>query len=223
MKNLSIAFLTFLFFTISIYSNGQAIAVNISVNNDKQELIAVSNIKNWELLMDRIDLQKHQTKENPSFLNKAKLGILYHNAAIMKMATDKKKSQELAEQSYILLTILVTEPSTRMDLLPCLKAHHASSLVMVGLGNKERQLIDQAFALFEMTINRFGGNCYFPRYLRLQMNQQLSYPNKRLAKEDCNKLIGQYDMDHNFIDKTTMIDVYLDWAKLNYTLTKKIE
>lgn len=215
MRSLSISFLILTLMGFSTLVNAQTLEENAELASN--ELAEVIDIVDFDQIMAKISSQKELIKKEPTFLNKVKLGILYHDGAMQLVGTKKAARRELAEESYTLLSILATESSKQPHLLPFVKAYQASSLGLLGAANTNNDLIKQSFVLFDQTIDQFGKAYYVPLYLRAKIAENLPYPynKKRWAKTDYSNLINWFESNSNSINNRTMIQTYLAWAKLH--------
>ncbi len=173
-------------------------------------------VKSYSTLK-QLETQKTITKENPTALNKLKLSILYHDAALLYTDTWEAERLELAEEAYTILTIMVTESVKHSELLPYAKAYHASTTTMLGAAYKNTTMVDQGFALFEQAIDRFGEESYLPLYMRAKVAEQLPFPytKRKLAKQDYSELIDKYGLDKSYSTPKAMSFVYVSWVELH--------
>lgn len=207
-------FLVFPFFIQAQNAQPVTSTSNLEVQADLEK---VMDIGNSTQLLEQLEKQKAITKEESSALNNLKLSILYHDAAALYMDTWKAERRELAEKAYTILTILATEPVAKVDLLPYIKAYHASTATMLGAAYRNSALLDQGFALFEQAIDRFGEDYYLPLYLRAKMAQHLPFPYTKckVAKSDYTELIDKYGLDNNYAAPKAMSFAYVAWAELH--------
>src|SRR5688500_9863696 len=101
--------------------------------DDVMEIIDTTKLK---LKLSEVELQY---KQNPSELNKARLGIIYHETALNLSFLSKTEYKGFAQKSYDILTQLLNSPTT-IELLPFVSSYRASALSLAGAETKKLKL-----------------------------------------------------------------------------------
>ena len=92
---------------------------------------------------------------NPSEINKARIGIMYHEIALNLSFLSKTEYKGYAKKSFDTLSVLFNSPCTTKELMPFVASYRASALSLVGAETKKFKLLGEAFTLFSDAVNEF--------------------------------------------------------------------
>ena len=174
-----------------------------------EQVMEISNAE--QLLTTILELEK---KENTQ-TNKAKLGILYHDAALKGIEVQGLDHSELIEKSYTKLTSLMKEKEIDAGLRSVVAAYQASALAQLGAERENTKMMEQAFILFEQAERHYGQVEFVLPYLRSKAAELLPYGNiyKSIAKKDLAYMIDRYGLNKDFATPSVMSYVYYSWSK----------
>jgi len=150
----------------------------------------------------------------PSILNKARLGIIYHETALNFLADTTYKG--FSKKSYDILTEVVNMPEAPLALLPFVKSYRASALSLMSGETKKLALLGDAFELFADAVKTYSTVCYAPEFMRGSVAENLPwifFKKKRFAKLDFQSIIDKQTYDADFANWKIMSFTYWAWAK----------
>lgn len=213
MKKLNTVFLLLflLGWQINVHSQEQTPKSNLALVTD------ILDMNDIDTIIKHLLIQRTITEKQPTFVNRTRLGILYHDVAMKSFRRTRTEQKYYTEEAYRILTNLRNEQDLDESLLSIVRSFHASSLALLGAQRNNTELIDQAFSLFNQAIIDYGDYCYAPMYMRAKVAQQLprNFAKLRLAKSDYSELIDKYGLNRNFANQRSMSYVYWAWAKLH--------
>ncbi|KAA9332004.1 hypothetical protein F0P94_13330 [Adhaeribacter soli] len=154
--------------------------------------------------------------QNPSEINKARLGIIYHETALNLSFFSNTAFKGYAKKSYDHLSELCTSPNTAPALLPFIASYRASALALVSAETNDLKLLGEAFTLFDDAITRFAGVSYLPEFLRGSVSENLPwffFSKRRFARQDFQAIIDKQEKDSAFANWKIMSFTYWAWAK----------
>jgi tetratricopeptide (TPR) repeat protein len=177
--------------------------------DDVMELVDTSELK--------VKLQEveHQYKEDPTELNKARLGIVYHETALNLGFFSKTEYKGYAQKSFDQLSELFQATTTTKELIPFVASYRASALSLVGAETKKLKLLGEAFALFDEAVTKYHKASYLPEFLRGSVAENLPwffFSKRKYAKKDFQSIIDQHTQDTNFANWKIMSFTYWAWA-----------
>ena len=198
-------------------------------NNINAQQLDFSKVKNFEDqlydVMELIDTTEIKTKLkeielkfklDSSELNKARLGIIYHETALNLSFFSKTEYKGYAQKSFEQLSELFNSPKTTKELMPFVASFRASALSLVGAETKKLKYIGQAFTLFEEAIAKYSAISYLPEYLRGSVAENLPwffFAKRRVAKNDFQSIISKQEKNADFANWKIMSFTYWAWAK----------
>ena len=131
--------------------------------DDVMELIDTTELK------AKLKEVEHQFQQDPIEINKARLGIIYHETALNLSFFSKTEFKGYAKKSYDQLSELFNSLLTTKELMPFIASYRASALSLVGAETKKLKLLSEAFTLFgdmqiglwrkELIYNKFTQSC----------------------------------------------------------------
>ena len=178
--------------------------------DDVMELIDTIEIKNK---LKEVELKFQQES---SEINKARLGIIYHETALNLSFFSKTEYKGYAQKSFEQLSELFNSPQTTKELMPFIASFRASALSLVGAETKKLKYIGQAFTLFEEAVANYSDISYVPEYLRGSVAENLPwffFAKRRVAKNDFQSIISKQEINADFANWKIMSFTYWAWAK----------
>lgn len=154
-------------------------------------------------------------KQNPSELNKIKLGIIYHETALNLGFLAKTKFKGYSKKSYDILTELQLDANTKAEFLPFITSYRASALSLLGGETMKLSLVGDAFKLFKESIEKYGNVSFSPEFLRGSVAENLPwffFSKRKFAKIDMQSIIEKYNKNNDFANNKVMSFVYWAWA-----------
>jgi hypothetical protein len=178
--------------------------------DDVMELIDTTELKT------KLKEVKGNYKQNPSEINKARLGIIYHETALNLTFLSKTEFKGYAKKSFDTLSELFNSPNTSKELLPFIASYRASALSLVGAETKKLKLLGEAFALFNDAVERYAAVSYLPEFLRGSVAENLPwffFSKRKFAKQDFQSIIDKQDKNIEYANWKVMSFTYWAWAK----------
>jgi len=177
---------------------------------DVMEIIDTTELKTK---LKEIELQ---FQNNPSEINKVRVGIIYHETALNLSFFSKTEYKGYAKKSFDQLTDLFNLRSTPEELMPFIDSYRASALSLVGAETKKLRLLGEAFILFDNAVNRYADVSYLPEFLRGSVAENLPwffFSKKKLAKQDFQAIIDKQAKNDDYANWKVMSFTSLAWAK----------
>ena len=128
--------------------------------DDVMELIDTTELKT------KLKEVEENYKQNPTEINKARLGIIYHETALNLSFFSKTEFKGYAKKSFDTLSELFNSPNTSKELFPFIASYRASALSLVGAETKKLKLLGEAFTLFNDAVKNYAAVSYLPEFLR---------------------------------------------------------
>jgi hypothetical protein len=126
--------------------------------DDVMELIDTTELK------IKLNEVEENYKQNPNEINKARLGIIYHETALNLSFFSKTEFKGYAKKSFDTLSELFNLPSTSKELLPFIASYRASALSLVGAETKKLKLLNESFTLFNDAVEKYATISYLPEF-----------------------------------------------------------
>ena len=178
--------------------------------DDVMELIDTTELK---IKLKEIE---ENYKQNPSEINKARLGIIYHETALNLSFFSKTEFKGYAKKSFDTLSELFNLPNTSKELLPFIASYRASALALVGAETKKLKLLGEAFNLFNDAVKNYATISYLPEFLRGSVAENLPwfcFTKRKFAKQDFQSIIEKQDKNNEYANWKVMSFTYWAWAK----------
>lgn len=163
-------------------------------------------------------------KENPNEMNKARLGIIYHETALNLSFFSKTEFKGYAKKSFDILSELLNSANTSKELLPFIASYRASALSLVGAETKKLKVLGKAFDLFSDAVKNYSAVSYLPEFLRGSVAENLPwffFTKRRFAKEDFQSIIDKQNNNNEFANWKIMSFTYWAWANQRQSLKYK--
>jgi hypothetical protein len=173
-------------------------------------------------LIDTIELKlklkevEQQWLLEPTEINKARLGIIYHETALNLSFFSKTEYKGYAKKSFDQLSDLFNSPATTKELLPYIASYRASALSLVGAETKKLKLLGEAFDLFGDAVNNYADLSYLPEFLRGSVAENLPWlfvSKRKFAKQDFQSIINKQEKNAQYANWKIMSFTYWAWAK----------
>lgn len=193
-----------------------------------------SKIKNYEHQLDdvmelidtaelKIKLKEVETAFNndSSALNRARLGIIYHEIALNLGFLTKTKYKGYAAKSFDQLTQLFNASYTEKELLPFVASYRASALSLVGAETKKLSLLGDAFVLFKDAVEKYATISYLPEFLRGSVAENLPWyfiSKRKVAMSDFQSIIDKEQKNSEYANWKIMSFTYWTWANQHQQL-----
>ncbi len=178
--------------------------------DDVMELIDTNDLKT------KLKEVEENYKQNPNEINKARLGIIYHETALNLSFFSKTEYKGYAKKSFDTLSELFNSPITSKELLPFIAAYRASALSLVGAETKKLKLLGEAFNLFNNAVKNYATVSYLPEFLRGSVAENLPwffFIKRRFAKQDFQSIINKQEKNNDYTNWKIMSFTYWAWAK----------
>ncbi|MCH7396992.1 hypothetical protein MM236_03290 [Belliella sp. DSM 107340] len=177
--------------------------------DDVMELIDVEELKSK---LKEVELQ---FEKDPSEINKARLGIIYHETALNLGFLSKTSFKGYSKKSYDVLSEIYLDPKTTKELLPFITSYRASALSLLGGETMKLGLVGDSFKLFEESIAMYGEVSYSPEFLRGSVAENLPwffFSKRKFAKVDMQSIIDKQNKNSDYANWKIMSFVYWAWA-----------
>lgn len=188
----------------------------------EHQLNDVMEIIDTTILVTKLKQVEMAYTQNPTEINKARLGIIYHETALNLTFLAKSTYKGYAQRSFDLLTQLQLNATASTELLPFVASYRASALALVGGETKKLNLVGQAFKLFEEAVAQYAQISYMPQFLRGSVAENLPwffFSKRKFAKKDMQAIIDKQDKNPDFAPDKIMSFTY--WAWVNQHQQKK--
>ncbi len=185
------------------------------VKDFEHQLEDVMEIIDTTALKLKLTAVEANFNQNPSEINKVRLGIIYHETALNLTFLSKSTYKGYAKKSFDVLTELFESPTTTKELMPFIAAHRASALSLVGGETKKLGLVGDAFTLFEQAINDYSSISYLPEFLRGSVAENLPFfffKKRKFASLDIQSIIDKQNKNPDYASPKIMSFVYWAWA-----------
>lgn len=182
--------------------------------DDVMELIDTTELK------IKLKEVEENYKQNPNEINKARLGIIYHETALNLSFFSKTEYKGYAKKSFDTLSQLLNAPYTSNELVPFIASYRASSLSLVGAETKKLKLLSDAFALFDAAAKEYATVSYLPEFLRGSVAENLPwffFSKRKFAKQDFQSIINKQHKNKEYANWKIMSFTYWAWAKQRQT------
>lgn len=178
--------------------------------DDVMELIDTSELKG------KLHEVEENYEQNPSEINKARLGIIYHETALNLSFFSKTEFKGYAKKSFDTLTELFNSPATSKELLPFIASYRASALSLVGAEMKKLSLLGKAFSLFNDAVENYASVSCLPEFLRGSVAENLPwffFTKRKFAAQDFQSIIDRQGKNNEYANWKVMSFTYWAWAK----------
>lgn len=184
--------------------------------DDVMELIDTTELK------IKLKEVEENYKQNPNEINKARLGIIYHETALNLSFFSKTEYKGYAKKSFDILTELFNSPGTPQEMMPFIASYRASALSLVGAETKKLKLLGGAFSLFNDAVQKYSAVSYLPEFLRGSVAENLPwffFTKRKFAKQDFQSIIDKQNKNNEYANWKVMSFTY--WARAKQRQSKK--
>jgi hypothetical protein len=210
-------FLTLIITAMAITNNLTAQQLDFSkVKTFEHQLDDVMEIIDTTELKAKLNEVEQQFQQEPSEVNKVRLGIIYHETALNLSFFSKTEYRGYAKKSFDQLSDLFNSPKTTKELMPFIASYRASALSLVGAETKKLKLLGQAFTLFGDAVNKYADISYLPEFLRGSVAENLPWffsSKRKFAKQDFQSIINKQEKNTDYANWKIMSFTYWAWAK----------
>jgi hypothetical protein len=178
--------------------------------DDVMELIDTTELKT------KLKEVEENYKQNPNEINKARLGIIFHETALNLSFFSKTDFKGYAKKSFDILSELFNSPETSKELFPFIASYRASALSLVGAETKKLKLLGKAFLLFNDAVDNYANVSYLPEFLRGSVAENLPwffFTKRKFAKKDFQSIIDKQNKNSEYANWKVMSFIYWAWAK----------
>jgi hypothetical protein len=154
--------------------------------------------------------------QDTSEINRARLGIIYHETALNLSFFSKTAYKGYAQKSYDLLSEMYNSANTSQGLLPFIASYRASALSLVSAETRKLKQLGEAFNLFNEAVAKYAGISYLPEFLRGSVAENLPWfflSKRKYAKQDFQSIIEKQEKDSEYANWKIMSFTYWAWAK----------
>ena len=186
------------------------------VKTMEHQLDDVMEIIDTTALKIKLNEVEQDFKKNATEINKARLGIIYHETALNLSFFSKTEYKGYAKKSFDTLTAMFNSPNTSKELLLFIASYRASALSLVGAETKKLKLLDEAFTLFNEAVEKYSAVSYLPEFLRGSVAENLPwffFSKIKVAKNDFQSIIDKQDKNPDYANWKIMSFTYWAWAK----------
>ena len=206
--------LLFLAMTFTTGLNAQELSIS-RLKTLEHQLDDVMEIIDTSILKLKLNEVEHQFQQDPSELNKVRLGIIYHETALNLSFLTKSEYKGYAKKSYDQLTDLFNSPLKNRELIPFIASYRASALSLVGAETKKLKLLGVSFELFADAVKKYAEYSYLPEFLRGSVAENLPwffFTKRKFAKLDMQSIIDKQNISIDYADWKVMSFTYWAWA-----------
>jgi len=185
------------------------------VKTFENQLDDVMEVIDTTYLKSKLSEVESQFQREPSEINKARLGIIYHEAALNLSFISKTGYKGYAKKSFDQLSELFSSSTTAKDLMPFVASCRASAISLLGAETKKLGLVGNAFTLFAEAAAKYSDVSYLLRFLRGSVAENLPwifYKKRRFAKLDMQSIIDNQNGNAEYANWKIMSFVYWAWA-----------
>jgi hypothetical protein len=186
----------------------------LKVKNYEHQLEDVMEIIDTTELKSKLKEVEEQYQNEPSEINKVRLGIIYHETALNLGFLSKTSFKGYSKKSYDVFSSLLLD-STTPELMPFITSYRASALSLVSGETMKLGLVGDAFTLFEESIQLYGNVSYAPEFLRGSVAENLPWiflSKRKYAKIDMQSIIEKQNQNSAYANWKIMSFVYWAWA-----------
>ncbi len=181
----------------------------------EQQLDDVMELTDTSELKVKLKTVEEAFRLDPNEINKARMGIIYHETALNLSFFSKTEFKGYAQKSFDVLSELFVAPATSKELMPFVASYRASALSLVAAETKELKLLGEAFVLFADAVQQYAAVSYLPEFLRGSVAENLPwffFSKRRHAKQDSRSIIAKQEKDSTYAGPKIMSFVYWAWA-----------
>lgn len=182
----------------------------------ERRLDDVMELIDKDLIKNKLAEVEKEYKNEPSEINKARLGIVYHEVALNLSFLSKTEYKGYATKSFDRLSELFASGETTKELMPFVVSYRASALSLIVAETNKLRLLGQSFELFEDAIKKYSDISPLPEFMRGSVAENLPwffFGKRKYAKRDFRSIIDKYEKDQNYANWKVIGFTYWAWAK----------
>jgi hypothetical protein len=187
----------------------------VRVREAEKMLSDVTEMIDYQVIEEKLLVQESLVRRQGAFLDSLRLGILYHESALILMKRKQKSSH--AQMSFDLLSRLMASVQPESEFLPLIAAYRASARSLQSAGSGKLSELAEAFEFFEEAAQKYALFSPYPEFLRGSVAENLPsifFKKRRFAQIDFYSLQKKYETDNSFADSRLMSFVYLALARI---------
>lgn len=213
--------LTLLLFAMTNVSNSQELDLK-KLKTIEQKLDDVMELTDTTVIKHKLKKIKSEFKNEPSEINKARLGIIYHEVTLNLSFLSKTEYKGYAQRSFDILTELFTSETTTKELMPFVASYRASALSLVVAETNKLKLLGTSFNLFEDAIKKYSNISPLPEFMRGSVAENLPwffFRKRKFAKKDFKSIIEKAEKNPDYVNWKVLSFTY--WASAKQHQEKK--
>ncbi|TMM53467.1 hypothetical protein FEE95_19125 [Maribacter algarum] len=177
--------------------------------DDVMELIDTTEIK------EKLIKVEYDFKNESSDINKARIGIVYHEVALNLSFLSETEYKGYAKKSFDHLSELFNSESTPKELMPFVASYRASALSLIVAETKKLSLLGKSFDLFEEAVKKYSDITYLPEFLRGSVAENLPwffFSKRKFSKKDFSSIIKKAEQNSEYANSKVLSFTYWAWA-----------
>lgn len=181
----------------------------------ESQLEDVMEITDVELLKRRVVEVEREHALSTTELNRARLGIVYHEAALNAFLVPELDYEDHAERSFRLLDSLYQSPETTEELMPFVASYRASAMALWAGQSRNLKLLSKAFKGFGEAVEKYAEVSYCPEFMRGSVAENLPkilFSKRKYAKLDMQSIIEKQERNAGYAPAKIMSFTYWAWA-----------
>ena len=182
----------------------------------EQKLDDVMELIDTDLIKAKLEQVETEFKNEPNEINKARLGLIYHEVALNLSFLSKTEFKGYAQKSYDQLTELFDNEETTKELMPFVASYRASALSLIVAETKKLKLLGKSFELFADAVKKYSGISPLPEFMRGSVAENLPwffFGKRKFAKKDFQSIIDKYEKNRDYVNWKVIGFTYWAWAK----------
>ena len=182
----------------------------------EQKLDDVMELIDTDLIKAKLEQVETEFKNEPNEINKARLGLIYHEVALNLSFLSKTEFKGYAQKSYDQLTELFDNEETTKELMPFVASYRASALSLIVAETKKLKLLGKSFELFADAVKKYSGISPLPEFMRGSVAENLPwffFGKRKFAKKDFQSIIDKYEKNQDYANWKVIGFTYWAWAK----------
>ncbi len=207
--------LTLLLFAMTNVSNGQELDLK-RLKTIEQKLDDVMELIDTTVIRDKLKEVESEFKNEQSEINKARLGIIYHEVALNLSFFSNTEYKGYSQKSFDILSELSASETTTKELMPFVASYRASALSLVVAETNKLKLLGKSFDLFEDAIKEYSDISPLPEFMRASVAENLPwffFGKRKFAKKDFNSIIEKAEKNPYYVNWKVLSFTYWAWAK----------
>ncbi len=184
--------------------------------NIERKLDDVMELIDLDLIKKKLAQVETEFQNEPNDINKARIGIIYHEVALNLSFLSKTEFKGYAKKSFDQLTELSNSEKTTNELMPFVASYRASALSLIVAETKKLKLLGQSFELFADALKKYSDISPLPEFMRGSVAENLPwffFGKRKFAKRDFQSIIDKYEKNQDYVNWKVISFTYWAWAK----------